>query len=565
MLDANQRHAAARHDPFLDRGTSGVQRILDAGLLFLHLGLGGSADVNDGNTSGQLGEPLLKLLAVVVRGGLVDRRTDLGNAALDRVGLPLAVDDGGVVLVDHHPLGLTEIGQRGVLELEADFLADHVAAGENGDVAQHFLAAVTEARRLDGGDLEGAAQLVDDQRGQRLALDVLGDDHERLARLGHLLEHREEFLHRGDLLVVDEDVGRVHRGFHRLGVGNEVGREVAAIELHPVDRLQGGLEALRLLDRDDALLADLLHRLGDQLADLRITVGRDGADLGDVLLAVGRDREILERGDERLDGLVDAPLELHRVRTRGDVLEPFTKDRLRQHGGGGGAVAGQIGGLGGDLLDHLGAHVLDRVGELDLLGHRDAVLGHGRGAELLVDHDVAPLGAEGHLDRLGESVNALLQLRASVHVEEEFLCCHCFSLQSIGRGSAELGEDVRGLDDDDLISTHRVRRPAVLPVNHLVADLEVDRHPRTLFDPARTDGDDFTHRRLFLGGVGDVEAAAHRLGLIGGENHHAILEGGDLELGLRGRHLFLPPNSNELLIVNCQWNHLALNRAECQA
>jgi hypothetical protein len=35
-----QGHAAARHDTFLDRGASGVQSILHAGLLFLHFGLG---------------------------------------------------------------------------------------------------------------------------------------------------------------------------------------------------------------------------------------------------------------------------------------------------------------------------------------------------------------------------------------------------------------------------------------------------------------------------------------------------------------------------------------------
>src|SRR5437899_2056712 len=41
---------------------------------------------------------------------------------------------------------------------------------------QHLLAAVTEARRLDGADFQRAAELVDDERRQRLTLDVLGDD-----------------------------------------------------------------------------------------------------------------------------------------------------------------------------------------------------------------------------------------------------------------------------------------------------------------------------------------------------------------------------------------------------
>ncbi|MBV9495286.1 MAG: chaperonin GroEL, partial [Acidobacteria bacterium] len=43
-------------------------------------------------------------------------------------------------------------------------------------VLEHCLAAVTEARRLDGDGCEGAAQLVHDERGQSLALDVLGHD-----------------------------------------------------------------------------------------------------------------------------------------------------------------------------------------------------------------------------------------------------------------------------------------------------------------------------------------------------------------------------------------------------
>ena len=58
-------------------------------------------------------------------------------------------------------------------------------------------------------------------------------------------------------------------------------------------------------------------------------------------------------------------------------LTPSRKMRLGEHGRGGGAVAGHVGGLGGDLAHHLRAHVLERVLELDLLGHRHAVLGDG--------------------------------------------------------------------------------------------------------------------------------------------------------------------------------------------
>src|SRR4029078_12056722 len=80
-----------------------------------------------------------------------------------------------------------------------------LAAREDGDVLQHSLAAVTEARRLDGDGLEGAAQLVDDDGGERLALDILGHDEQRPAGLDDLLQDGQEVLDRTDLLVGDED------------------------------------------------------------------------------------------------------------------------------------------------------------------------------------------------------------------------------------------------------------------------------------------------------------------------------------------------------------------------
>src|SRR3546814_1526143 len=93
-------------------------------------------------------------------------------------------------------------------------------------------AAIAEARRLDGRDLEPTAELVDDERGQRLAFDVLGDNEKRPARLNHLLQQRNEGLQVGQLLLVDENIGVLELDLELLGVGHEIGREIAAIELH---------------------------------------------------------------------------------------------------------------------------------------------------------------------------------------------------------------------------------------------------------------------------------------------------------------------------------------------
>jgi len=48
------------------------------------------------------------------------------------------------------------------------------------------LAVVSESWRLDGADIDASAQLVHHQRRERLAVDVLSDDHERLLHLDHL-------------------------------------------------------------------------------------------------------------------------------------------------------------------------------------------------------------------------------------------------------------------------------------------------------------------------------------------------------------------------------------------
>ena len=80
--------------------------------------------------------------------------------------------------------------------------------------------------------------------------------------------------------------GSSRTGFHPLGVGGEVGGDVALVEAHALDQLEVHAEGLGLLDGDDAVLADLVDGLGDQVADLGVG-GRDGRHLGDLLLGLG--------------------------------------------------------------------------------------------------------------------------------------------------------------------------------------------------------------------------------------------------------------------------------------
>ena len=206
-----------------------------------------------------------------------------------------------VVLGDDDAAGAAELRELRVLELEAHLRGDDLAAGEDRDVLQHPLAAVAEARGLHGDAGERAAQLVDDQRRQRLALDVLGDDQQRLARLDRLLEDRQEVADGADLLVGDQDVGVLEHRLHALLVGDHVRRDVALVELHALGELEVHAERLALLDVDHAVLADLLDRVGDHVADL-LVAGRDRRHASDLVLARDLLGLLLDVLDDRVDG-----------------------------------------------------------------------------------------------------------------------------------------------------------------------------------------------------------------------------------------------------------------------
>ena len=419
-----QRHAAARHDTFLDGRAGRVQRIVDAILLLLHLDLGGTADLDHRDTAGELRQTLLQLLAVVVGRGALNLLSDLGDAPLDLVLLAAATDDRGVVLGDGDALGLAEHLHRDVLELDAEILGNHLAAGQDGDVLQHGLAAIAEAGRLHGRNLQAAAQLVDHERRKRLALDILGDDEQRPARLHHGLEQRQHGLKTGELLFVDQDVRVLELRRHLLGIGDEVGRDIAAVELHALDDFELRVEALGFLDGDHTLIADLLHGLGNHVSDGLLAIGRNRADLGDLRGTGDFLRLLLDGLDDFGHRLVDAALEVHRVHARGHGLQALADNRLGQDCRGRRAVASRLVGLRGDFFEHLRAHVLELVLKLDFLGHGDAVLRGARGAERLVDDDVAALRTERHLHRIGQHVDATKHALAGFGGELHVFCCH---------------------------------------------------------------------------------------------------------------------------------------------
>ncbi len=395
--------------------------------------------------------------------------------------------------------------------------------------------------RLDGDCREGSAELVDDDRGESLALDVLGDDQQRPTGLDDLLEHGQEILDGADLLVRDQDVRLVEHGLHALGVGDHVRREVALVELHALGELELEPEGLALLDVDDAVLADPVDRVGDDVADLALA-SRDRGDPGDVFLARDPLRLLLQILDDRLDGLLDAALDPHRVRAGSDVLQALADNRLGEHRRRRRAVSGNVVGRRRDLFDELCALILERVLDLDLACDRDSVVRDRRCAELLVEHDVPTLRAKGDLDRVGEDVDAALERAPRLLVELQFFMSHVISpsfvmvtrrtrrraLSSCSTWRPwlrDLREHVRLAQDENFVGTDLDVGPAVLRVDDLVADGDFHRHDLALVVAgARADCEDAAALRLLLRGVGQNDPARRRLLFLEGLDDDAIAQ-----------------------------------------
>ena len=136
----------------------------------------------------------LQFLFVVIAGALLDLGADFLDAAFDITLLAFAADDGGVLFVRDNLLGAAEVLKRGGLELAAGLFRDHRTTGEDGNILQHGLAAVTKARGFDGQHVQHAAQFVQDEGGESFAVDIFGDDDEfALANLDEFFEKWERY------------------------------------------------------------------------------------------------------------------------------------------------------------------------------------------------------------------------------------------------------------------------------------------------------------------------------------------------------------------------------------
>ena len=224
----------------------------------------------------------MKLFLIEIAGRSLDRGFDLTDTRLDLSGISGSADDNGILFAYLDLSCFAEHVYSGILKLVAQLGGNDLASGEYCDILKHILASVAEAGSLDRNTGEGSAELIDDKRGQSLALYILGDNDELSAGLYDLLEQRQNLLNVGDLLIGYKQESVVYDGLHLIGIGNHIRSDISAVELHTLDYLAVGIGSLGFLDGDNAVGGYLLHCVGNKLAD-NLVAGRNGAYAGDVL------------------------------------------------------------------------------------------------------------------------------------------------------------------------------------------------------------------------------------------------------------------------------------------
>ncbi len=223
---------------------------------------------------------------------------------------------------------------------------------------------------------------------------------------------------------MNEDIGIVKGDFHPLGISDHVGADVALVELKSFHHFEGGSHGLAVLDGNDAVLADLVHGFGDELA-YALVIGGDGSHLGNLVPVLHGDGLLLELVDHEVDGPFDAGTHKHSVGAGSHVLHSLCDDGPGENSCGGGAVSGDVVGLGSDFLHQLGAGVLVHILKLDLLGDGDSVVGDGGRTELLLQNHVPALGPEGDTNGVGNFIDTA-EHRAAGFFSENKNLSHVF-------------------------------------------------------------------------------------------------------------------------------------------
>ena len=191
------------------------------------------------------------------------------------------MEDDRVVLCDCDALGHSQ--RRfdffwvfsSAFESDSSLLVDELAASKDGDVLEHSFSVVSERWRFDSAYFEIVLESVEDESCEHLAFGVVGDDEERPLLLVSDLQKGENVSDVRELLLDDQNVAVFEFNLLLFVVSDEVGRNVASVELHAVDELDLVVEGLALLYGYGAVDSYFLVEVGQHVSDGPISVGGD--------------------------------------------------------------------------------------------------------------------------------------------------------------------------------------------------------------------------------------------------------------------------------------------------
>ena len=401
-----------------------MQRVFHPDLALLQFGFGGGTYLDERHTSAQASRTLVEFFPVVIALGGFTFLVDDGNPVLNRAGVARAVDQCGAVLAHLGAFGTTQICQGQLAQAQAHGVADHLATGQNRHILQHGLTLRTEPGGLDGAGLDGAPDVVDDQSGQRVAVQVFGNHQQGLTGLDHLFEQGQQIFQRRQPAFAQQDAHIVQHRAQAFGVVDEVRRQVAIAKLQALHHVEHTHQARAVFDRDGPFAAHLVDGAGHQFTNRSVVVGRDGGHMRNVLRVGAGLGHALEFGHHGFNRSLDAALEVHRVHATRQIAQAFVHHAVRQHGGGGGAVTGHLAGAHGHLAQQLRPHVFKRVFQVNGLGHQHArVHDLGRAPFALQNHG-APARPHRHLDGFGQSIDAPANFVAGFVVKHQVFGFH---------------------------------------------------------------------------------------------------------------------------------------------
>ena len=184
-----------------------MKSVFNTCFLFFHFDFSRCTYLDHSNTTCQLRNALLELLAIIVRRGILDLNTNLAHATLNRISITRAVDERRVVFVHSDALGITEVLKTCALEIETNFFRNHRTAGQDSNVLEHRLTTIAKPWCFTCGYFNNAAHVVNNQCRQCFAFNVFRNNHQRARCLSYLLKHREKLSNVRDLLINQQHEG----------------------------------------------------------------------------------------------------------------------------------------------------------------------------------------------------------------------------------------------------------------------------------------------------------------------------------------------------------------------